>query len=161
MRPDVPKGYDEIVQTFGDIRPYITSDGTLLPDWERHQLGIAKLARPLPLGWDKTVKVTRLRCHRLLVPLVEAIFEAIDEQGLYPLLHTFDGCFNYRAQRGGAKLSTHAWGIAFDLNAATNRMGEAGDMSLQLVRVFESQGFVWGGRFTRPDSMHFQFCENY
>lgn len=162
MRPDTPRGYAGLVETFGDIRPYITSDGTLLHDWERHQLGIAKLARPLPLGWEPEVKVTRIRCHVKLVSLVEAIFEAIDDQGLWPLLHTFDGCFNYRPTRGGSKLSTHAWGIALDLNAATNQLGTGGDMPLEIVRTFESQGFVWGGRFkNKPDPMHFQMCEGY
>ena len=163
MRPDVPKGYGEIVKTFGDIRAYIRPDGTLRPDWERHELGLAKLARPLPLGWDLDVQVSQIRCHQKLVPLFEAIFEAIDEQGLWEHLHTYDGCFAYRAKRTSSKLSTHAWGIAIDLNAATNLQGTDGDMSSAIVQVFESQGFKWGGRWPLPstDGMHFQYADGH
>lgn len=163
MRPDVPNGYADIVKTFGDIRSYIRADGTLRPEWERHELGLAKLARPLPLGWDLDVRVSQIRCHVKLVPLFEAVFEAIDMQGLWDGLRTYDGCFAYRAKRTSSKLSAHAWGIAIDLNAATNQQGKNGDMSPSLVQMFESQGFAWGGRWPAPytDPMHFQFCTGY
>ena len=74
---------------------------------------------------------------------------------------TFDGCFNNRPQKGGTKLSTHAWGISVDLNAATNALGTSGDMDARVVEIFKEEGFVWGGEFGRPDPMHFQYARKY
>lgn len=159
--PERPSGLDEIVKTFGNVRAYVRPDGTLSPDWERHELGIANLPAPLPLGWDLEREVSRIRCHQKLVALFEATFFSIHHLGLWPLLKTFDGCFAWRPQRGSSRISTHAWGISIDINAGSNQLGTAGDMSLQLIRAFEGQGFFWGGRFGRPDPMHFQFADSY
>lgn len=78
-------------------------------------------------------------------------------------IRTYGGCFNFRAKRSGSKLSTHAWGIAIDLNPETNAMGREGDMAPGIVKVFESFGFTWGGRWTGAgkDRMHFQFCSGH
>lgn len=155
-----PSGLSEIVKTFGDIKPYIRPDGTLRPDWEWHSLDTCDLPEKLKLGFAD-VEVSRIRCHRLLVPVFKAVFASIHAAGLWSSLKTYDGCFAYRPQRGGNKLSTHAWGIAIDLNADTNRLGTAGDMPTSVIQLFEANGFMWGGRFSRPDPMHFQFCRDY
>ena len=78
-------------------------------------------------------------------------------------VRSFGGCFNFRAKRSGSKLSTHAWGIAIDLNPETNAMGGRGDMDLGIVAAFKSAGFVWGGDWAgkNKDPMHFQFCSGY
>jgi hypothetical protein len=54
----------------------------------------------------------------------------------------------------------HSWGIAVDHNANTNLLGAEGDMSQQIVEIFESEGFYWGGRFKRKDPMHFEFTRS-
>ena len=90
-------------------------------------------------------------------PVIESSADLRDK------LRSYGGCFNFRAKRSGSKLSTHAWGIAIDLNPETNGMGRDGDMPAGIVRVFESFGFTWGGRWSGAgkDPMHFQFCSGY
>ncbi len=66
--------------------------------------------------------------------------------------------FNWRPIRGGNVASYHSWGVAIDLNSGTNGMGTQGDIPPPVVQVFESLGFVWGGRWqgARRDPMHFE-----
>lgn len=74
------------------------------------------------------------------------------------------GCWNVRYKRGNKKeVSLHAYGLAVDINADTNPMKSplTTDMPAAFVRVFEEQGFKWGGRFLTPDPMHFQWAHGY
>ena len=162
-RVRVPDGYNEIVQTFGDIRQCVGSDGLHLPEWEVAQLGTARLAFPLRLSWDQTITVTKIKCHRLLVPCFEAVFKNLVKQDLARYIKTFGGCFNYRPQRDGTKLSTHSWGIAIDLNPESNEQGTMGNMNPGVIKLFEALGFEWGGRWiqSRQDPMHFQYATSY
>lgn len=68
-------------------------------------------------------------------------------------------CFNWRPIRGGNVLSYHSWAVAVDINPGTNQMGTQGDMPMEVVKIFESLGFTWGGHWKgkRRDPMHFQF----
>jgi hypothetical protein len=102
-------------------------------------------------------------CHRLLREVFAAIFLTIQEQGLQATVHSFGGCFAFRQQRTGSRPSAHSWGIAIDLNSETNQQGTKGSMDANLVAVFQSAGFTWGGDWegkTR-DPVHFQFCTGY
>src|SRR5258708_28427793 len=94
----------------------------------------------ITLGWDPLRKVSRIRCHRLLVEKFRAVFDSIKAADLWAELRTFDGCYAFRAQRGEpSKISLHAFGAAIDLNAATNRLGDrSGDMSYGIVQCFEA-----------------------
>ena len=53
-------------------------------------------------------------------------------------------------------MSAHSYGMAIDINAATNKMYTKGDMNPRIVETFLKYGFEWGGNFTRLDPMHFQ-----
>jgi len=59
------------------------------------------------------------------------------------------GCFSFRPQPTGTKLSTHSWGIAIDLNPETNAQGTAGDIDSAIVDIFRKAGFQWGGDWER------------
>jgi hypothetical protein len=91
------------------------------------------------------------------------VFTEIERRALRGEVRTFGGCYNVRSKRSGNRLSTHAWGIAIDLNPETNGMGRRGDLSAEVVEVFESFGFTWGGRWAGSgrDPMHFQYCTGY
>jgi hypothetical protein len=157
-----PNGLSEVYKIFGDIRAFIRVDGTIRPEWERTYLASARLPSRLPLSWDPVTKVSTIRCHVLLVRQFEGVFQAVHDAGFWPAVHDYGGCYNFRPQRGSSgRLSLHAWGIAVDLNTTTNMLGETGDMSPDVIRIFEEQGFVWGGNFSRPDGMHFQFADGY
>lgn len=158
-----PHGLDQILSTFGDIYAFLREDGTLNPRWETEHLERADLPFPIPLSWDPSKTVKSVYCHKLVSSALQDVFKAIDTEGLGNKIRTYGGCFNFRSKRTGAKLSTHCWGIAIDLNPETNAMGTAGDTDQGVVEIFKRFGFAWGGDWTgkSKDPMHFQFCTGY
>jgi len=91
--------------------------------------------------------------------VLEAVFQEIVDAGLVDKLKTFDGCICHRYIRGGRRLSVHSWGMAVDFNAFENMMGKRPKMDRKIVKIFEKYGFIWGGRWRRPDGMHFQYMD--
>lgn len=164
-RPSIapPHGLDQIVSTFGDIFAYIREDDTLDPRWQTEQLATVPLPFPIVLSWDRSRRVERITCHKLLQPALEEVVRAILKAGLQSKITSFGGCFSFRPQRSGTKLSTHSWGIAIDLNPESNAQGTTGDMDPGIVAIFTRGGFVWGGDWqgSARDPMHFQFCTGY
>jgi hypothetical protein len=159
-----PHGLAAIIDTFGDIERCIRADGTISPRWESQYIVSAMLPFAIPLGWgDPPQRATRIRCHKLLAPILVDALNAIDGAGLRGAVKTYGGCYNFRSKRTGTRLSTHSWGIAVDLNPNTNAMGTRGDMDARIVAIFRARGFKWGGDWTgrSRDPMHFQFCTGY
>lgn len=141
--PPVPKTRAAVSSIFGAAGSPAASAGRVI------------LPAPLKLGWAQQVEVTRVACHvKMVAPFTDA-FNQIHAAGLWPKLKTFDGIYNDRTIKGSSNKSMHAYGAAIDLNAATNQMGRKGDMPAAVVKIFEDIGFVWGGRFSRTDPMHF------
>jgi hypothetical protein len=161
--PAAPAGLPAIVATFGDPAPFARPDGTVDPKWEIAQIARAKLPFAIPYSASTATMITKIACHKKLVPLFEAVFADIQAQGLQGSVKTYGGGYVARMKRGQAKPSTHTWGIAIDLNDRTNAMGTAGDIDPRLVALFEGYGFVWGGRWSgaNKDPMHFQYCSGY
>jgi hypothetical protein len=58
-----------------------------------------------------------------------------------------------------AGASTHSWGITMDVNPADNPYKKplVTDIPKAIVGTFKRYGFKWGGDWSTPDSMHFQF----
>jgi hypothetical protein len=161
--PASPHGLDEIIATFGDIFEYMGPDHTLSPSWQEDNLQRITLPFSMPLSWDTARCITQITCHRLLSESFREVFARIADEKLASKVTSFGGCFSFRPQRTGTKLSTHAWGIAIDLNPETNQQGTAGAMDAALVNIFQSAAFSWGGdwRGRVRDPMHFQFCTGY
>ena len=160
---NVPNGLSEIVATFGDIHAYIDGSGHILPAWEKEQLAEAEIPFALELSFAPAVLVTKIRCHRLLVSTITDVFTKIADQGVANKVSTFGGCYAFRPERDGTKLSTHSWGIALDLNPESNRQGTVGMMDSDVVKIFTDAGFEWGGDWPMPrtDPMHMQFATGY
>jgi hypothetical protein len=160
---DAPRGLEQIAATFGDIRKYILPDGTLDPRWQVEFLALVALPFPLILSFDESKTISHFTCHKLLVELFADVFAKIVAGGLQDKFTSFGGCFAFRPQRTGTKLSTHCWGIAVDLNPQTNQQGTIGDMDAAVIGIFRAAGFEWGGDWTGAarDGMHFQFCSGY
>ena len=158
-----PNGLDEIRTTFGDIFAYVTADHTLDPRWRSEFLDRITLPFPMTLSWNRSQSVTAILCHRLVESAFASVFDRIQSSGLQSKITSFGGCFSFRPQRTGTKLSTHAWGIAIDLNPETNEQGTAGNMDPRLIATFREAGFKWGGDWQgrSRDPMHFQFCTGY
>jgi hypothetical protein len=113
--------------------------------------------------------------HKLIERQFLALWEAWQEDGLLPLVVTWNGSFVTRFKRragpyaeraarcaklGAEGLSNHCWGSAFDINAAFNGLGTDGALVGEpgcvraLVPAAEAHGFYWGGHFHDP--MHFE-----
>jgi hypothetical protein len=145
--PEVPHGLVQLREVFGEAgRPACSSGSVFLP-------------AALPLAWGG--QISRFACHELMEGPFEAVFAEIYRRDLWELLEDFGGCYNHRRARGLQKLSTHSWGIAVDLNVSSNPLGRAPKMDPQIVAIFEDVGFTWGGRWSRPDGMHFQWATGY
>lgn len=112
----------------------------------------------------------RLQVHQRVAPIFEKLAKRIDEllkerPADAEFLKNLAGTFNWRTIAGTDRLSAHAFGVSLDLNTARadywrwqgpnpiwkNRIPEA------IVRVFEAQGFIWGGRWYHFDTMHFEY----
>jgi hypothetical protein len=167
-----PTGLAEILKVYGD--PFkagiFAPNGDIIDDKERawRRQILAPCALPAPLGGpdrDGDGKADRvfqtIWCHKLIVVPLTVVLVEIYNDGLWPSLKTFNGCYALRSKRGLTKLSVHSWAAALDFNSATNRLGTKGDMDPKIVAAFERNGWRWGGRWERPDAMHFQFCFGY
>lgn len=122
-----PHRLDELVATFGDIFDYRHEDHTLNPIWQTDFLTTVPLPFPLTLSWDISRQVHT--CTE--------VFVHIQSAGLRSKITSFGGCFSFRPQRTGTKLSTHAWGIALDLNPESTAQGAAGNMDAGVVAIFK------------------------
>lgn len=134
-------------------------------------------------GWDRQNIVTvtipqlsvvqgapkdgRVLFHRLVAPRAQQLFAAWERAGLLSRVLTWAGSWVPRYVRGSrSTLSNHAFGSAFDINAAWNplgatpaRAGTKGSVS-ELVAIANAHGFYWGGHFDgRPDGMHFELAK--
>ena len=156
-----PTGLTEIKAEYGDPTTYIQDGGLVKPEWEGHTLGMLHLPAPLPLGWDHSITVSRVRIHFKLMESLGKVFDKIKADGNWNLILSFDGTYVWRPKRDGDKLSCHSWGIAIDLNASTNRLGDDGDMPPEIIGPFVDEDWEWGGNWQRKDCMHFQAAHGY
>lgn len=116
-------------------------------------------------GWKvqgTKMQTTHIACNLdLHAPLLTALTH-VHERKLGKELLSFDGCFNIRMVRGSTShFSAHSYGLAVDLNASRNPMGQVlhSSWSKEFVACFKEQGFDWGGDWHgRKDPMHFSFC---
>lgn len=142
---------------------------TYLSNWEANnieQCFVPQLAgKPLYQIGGKVFSGI-VRFHKKGIPQLKLLFEAWAAAGLIKYVLTFDGAHNGRFMRGSStKLSNHAYGTAFDINANWNGLGqkpakhgETGCL-LDLVPLAEKFGFYWGGKFSRVDAMHFEIAK--
>ena len=90
-----------------------------------------------------------------------------DDPGIFGFVYPMSGTFNYRVIAGTGQLSPHAFGIAVDLcrdsrdywQWASREQGQSrlSEYPRKLVGVFESHGFIWGGKWAHFDFLHFEY----
>lgn len=101
------------------------------------------------------------RCHNKLIPVVQAAMQEVAERNLSSLVrrNDFGGCFAPRFLNSDrhSGISHHAWGIAFDFNVSQNPYGVEPKMDMRLVELLEDHGLTWGGHWSEPDGMHFEY----
>jgi hypothetical protein len=111
----------------------------------------------------------RIYCNKDLVGPLSKAFKALITTGHVKELKTWDGCFNIRKKRGLTTMSLHSWGIAVDVNSASNQLGKSYDQLIKegrtplsegFLKCFRDNGFDCGGDWVnRPDRMHFQLAK--
>jgi len=138
------------------------------PNQSGSYLTMVKLPFPMRLAWDKSVKVTRMRCHKLISnDLLNVFNDLLDHYGLAKIqelgIDLFGGCFNFRQMRGGTDWSRHSWGIAIDLDPARNLLKETARTARfarpeykAMIDIFYKHNFVSLGREKDYDWMHFE-----
>lgn len=134
------------------------------PPGESQQVRIAP-PYPMRIAWDPAVSLRSITCHRLVGGSLAGILEAIrDRHGLEWIkahqLDHYGGCYNFRRMRGGSSWSTHAWGIAIDLDPARNGLRTPwpakAAMPVEAIEAFEAEGWTSLARVIGRDAMHFQ-----
>jgi hypothetical protein len=109
----------------------------------------------------------KIRFHKLAAEQLQSLWDTWEKKGLLDLVINYAGSFVPRFIRGSnTTLSNHAFGTAFDINAAWNGLGcvpalvgETGSVR-ELVPHANKLGFYWGGHFTsRKDGMHFEVAK--
>ncbi len=126
------------------------------------------LPYPLRLSWQLSQQVRRTQCHHKVRDSLRAVLEAVlahyGPDGIAELrLDLYGGGFNLRDMRGGTRLSTHAWGIAFDFDPARNKLEWGRDRAAFAAPVYdawwqcwEQEGWLSLGRHRNFDWMHVQ-----
>ena len=155
MQKLVPPNRSELVKLFGKIEFGKWGD-------EKFHMGFLYLPRDVSrniINSATKLLTPHIYCNRAMHDALLRAFKNIQNEKILHQLETFDGCFNIRDVRGSpGKLSTHAYGLAIDLNADGNGLGEEPHLTDLFVNCFTRVGFVWGGNFERKDGMHFQWC---
>lgn len=77
------------------------------------------------------------------------------------------GTYNCRAIAGSSARSMHGYGAAIDVNAKLSDYWRwskdpvnpiwKNQIPIEIVRVFEKHGFIWGGYWYHFDTMHFEY----
>ena len=79
------------------------------------------------------------------------------------------GTYNCRVIAGTSRVSAHGYGIAIDIAlkftnywrwskpTADGAYPYKNKIPMEIVNVFESHGFIWGGKWYHYDTMHFEY----
>ncbi len=163
----------------GEIVPIDTSDAG--PPLDPGRARVEELFRATYGGKREEVepRLGRVRFFGLRYPFHERAADALTrvverltgvvktDPKTLPFLKEIGGTFIWRNIKRSKRLSSHAFGIAIDLNVERsdywrwtyrgkpmiwkNRVPQA------IVDAFEAEGFIWGGRWKHYDTMHFEY----
>ncbi len=132
--------------------------------------GTVVLPVPHVLAWNQAERIHSFACHeRLAQPMSRLFAEAVRHYGRQRYealgLTLFGGCYNFRNMRHGARLSTHAWGAAIDLNPEENQLRWGADRARFAQPEYEAfwniamaQGATPAGIAWGRDWMHMQWA---
>lgn len=119
--------------------------------------------------WPVAKGVRNLRFHRnagaadALKRVADGI-SALSPRGR-AVMQGVGGTFNYRKIAGTHRLSAHAYGIAIDVDVKRSAYWRwsrtfpefVNNIPLEVVSLFEQNGFIWGGKWYHFDTMHFEY----
>lgn len=166
-KPDFPYPNSQRVrEMFGVFRYEVLAKGAIriTDGWAARN--IVKIKIPQLIGVEGAPPDGVIYVHRRAARQLQSLFAAWESAGLLKYVKSWGGSFVPRMVRGSrTQLSNHAFGSAFDINAAWNGLGQtpAGWNStgtvLPLVKLANEHGFFWGGHYnSRLDGMHFELA---
>jgi hypothetical protein len=118
---------------------------------------------------NQEIQVTRINNVHLKI---DSISRELDELPQYKeYLQKIGGTFNWRKISGTTRMSMHSFGMTIDINAQFSHYwqwdcqckNENSDLTyrnkipIEIVRIFEKYGFIWGGNWYHYDTMHFEY----
>jgi hypothetical protein len=121
----------------------------------------------LPRSWGRAIEVTSVNGVAQGLAAVSAEVDALPltlKRYAYPP----GGTYNCRTVADTGQPSMHAWGAAIDINTAhadywlghrsgTEAGGYLNRIPIEIVEIFERHGFIWGGKWSHYDTMHFEY----
>lgn len=134
--------------------------------WDKQN--IVKVVIPQLVGVEGANVDGHVWFHKKAAPQLILLWQRWQEAGVLKQVLTYSGDYVPRFVRGQAHaqtLSNHAFGTAFDINYAWNKLGaepataQAKGCVYALVRIANDCGFYWGGHFARKDGMHFEVAK--
>jgi hypothetical protein len=135
------------------------------PGWQ--ELNLVHMLAPYAMYYDKQQLEHGILVHKKIVQSLTSVFNeiwdecnenqaAVDATGA----SDFGGCFNIRNISGSNNWSNHSWACAVDLWPERNGFNAPNPgfvVGSIVVKAFDNQGFLWGGRYAgRKDNMHFE-----
>lgn len=150
---------------YGDPRG---ADGEANSHWESNNIVRIQTPWQLVTAWD-FMPVKSVRMHQKCKVSLEIIFsriwdaadrrqQKINEWGM----NLYAGGYNFRPMRGSSRLSMHSWGCAIDFDSSRNSFGDrTPNFALipPVLEAFASEGWTWGGSWSKPDGMHWQAAD--
>jgi D-alanyl-D-alanine carboxypeptidase len=101
---------------------------------------------------------------------LEAVSAELDDlpETLIKYVKPTAGTYNCRTIAGSRARSMHAYGAAIDINSkfsnywrwaspGVNSPTWINQIPIEIVRIFERHGFIWGGYWYHYDTMHFEY----
>jgi hypothetical protein len=117
----------------------------------------------LPKKWGKPVRFTRINGAASQLRAISMELDALPPRFDMYLIPPA-GTLNCRTIAGTSRLSAHGMGIAIDIATKRsnywqwNHVGAwRNEIPVEIVRIFEKHGFIWGGKWHHFDTMHFEY----
>ncbi|MGE0716110.1 MAG: M15 family metallopeptidase [Alphaproteobacteria bacterium] len=136
-------------------------------------------ARLAPVQWNRAgpeggVEIMAAKANGIATAL-QRVSDTLDGLGRTAAgaRRSLGGTFNCRNIAGAARLSLHGFGIAIDVDPGEDGYWQTADVDKagrpvrrnrvppEVVAAFEDEGFVWGGRWNRFDTFHFEYRPEY
>jgi len=122
----------------------------------------------MPRFGNQALRVTRINGIDQKLKAISEELEQLPPELRHPAEQPA-GSYNPRRIAGTDRTSAHAYGIAIDLSIARADYWRwarpkngtlppyRNRIPLEIVRIFEKHGFIWGGKWSHFDTMHFEY----
>ncbi len=119
----------------------------------------------LPKTLNKKIRVSNINNIAKKIQTISNILDTMPH--LHKYVNNIGGTYNWRKISGTNRLSAHSFGIAIDINVnhsnywkwakSKKKIIYKNKIPIEIVKIFEKYGFIWGGRWYHYDTMHFEY----